>query len=135
MKSDEELIAEFEKDEGIYIQEAEMFGNYKHKIEFGVELNKYSEIDEEYIHSIDNVKLKNHILVSKLDKDGNRVNNKGDIISNNENCKPSEAKASQWLRAKGVGEGRHNHENCCDTYVGKWMIFVPMDQLDLCGKK
>lgn len=132
-KTDKELIEEFEKDEGISIYDVRPWGDYKHKIEFLIKANKHGEFEKEYVTSIDNIKLQTPILISQLDKDGNCINNKGDIIYNSENCKPSEANASQWLHVEGIGKGCYNENH--QTYVGKWQIFVPMDQLDSMWEK
>lgn len=132
--TDEELIKTFEKDEGISISDVTFFNEYKHKLVFSIDMNKHGKIDEKYITSIDDIKLETPILISKLDKDGNRVNNKGDIISNSDDCKPSEATVSQWLHVRGTGKGHHDDETR-QTYVGKWMIFVPIEQLDSMWEK
>lgn len=130
VKTDKELIEEFEKDEGIHIQEVELFGNYEHKIGFSGELNENDEIECEYIRSIDNIELKTPILINRYDNEGNGFNYKNEKIKDGNNSKPTESHASRWLHSKIHESGCHEEGNRCNTYVGKWLIFVSPENID-----
>ncbi len=134
MKSDKELIEEFEKDEGISIKEAELFRDYKHKIITSANIcfDKHMNIkkNEKYITHIDNIKLKTPILISRTDENGNVLNGKGNLIRNSDEIKPTKAEASHWLYSKHTSEGCHEINNPYKTYVGKWLIFESPDKID-----
>lgn len=53
-----------------------------------------------------------------------------ELTSYSNDDKPTEASVSHWLYSKHVGEGCHETNNPCETYVGKWLIFESPDKID-----